>query len=159
MVMINPQKPTNDNSLLDAENPQNPTDSKTFVIAGDFTGSGFQNVLMIQQTGETVCCWMIDKEGHASLQSAVHHPQAWAPVSMSDQNAVGKQEFMVKHDNGSLLSSIIIERQTNDCQIKIDLKSFFGEGTEPGYDLNPEFEKNKPDQDSKSPEPIENPSY
>ncbi|MDL5050695.1 hypothetical protein QQ054_32360 [Oscillatoria amoena NRMC-F 0135] len=89
-------------------------------------GGGFHNVLMIQQSGETVCCWLIDKEGNASLESAFNHPPGWEPFRVCDVNQDGKQELLWKHEDGSMISTIVIERKTDDCQIRIDIKKFFG---------------------------------
>ncbi|MDZ4743455.1 MAG: hypothetical protein SGI98_08580 [Verrucomicrobiota bacterium] len=123
-----------DDSINIADSPEQ---NKTFVLAGDFTGNGFHNVLMIQQSGETVCCWLIDKQGNASLESAFKHPPGWEPFRVCDVNSDGKQELLWKHDNGSMISTVVIERQTNDCQIRIDMKRFFGAGAQPEFNLSP----------------------
>lgn len=116
---------------------ENSSQNKTFVLAGDFTGGGFHNVLMIQQSGETVCCWLIDKEGNASLESAFNHPPGWEPFRVCDVNQDGKQELLWKHEDGSMISTIVIERKTDDCQIRIDIKKFFGGAAEPDFKLDP----------------------
>ncbi len=136
--MHNNEHPVRNQPIQGAHStPESTPQNKTFVLAGDFTGSGFHNVLMIQQNGETVCCWLIDKEGNASLESAFKHPPGWEPFRMCDVNSDGKQELLWKHENGSMISTIVIERQTNDCQIRIDMKRFFGSGAQPEFNLSP----------------------